>query len=187
MRMQLWTKWIWKGHIDQSRMTYDRKYGINKMVWRVSWWYERDSLEGLLMVWTRWYGGYLDGMNKMVSWWPYRLYYFLQGLYDSIRDASALQRPIYITETGCADKTGKYRRQLIEAHCQEVVRSIADGFDVRGMYYWWVFSFSNVMSSLPDLIRTPCILIRTLMDNIEWHEGFHIKFGWGWHLIHIFI
>ncbi len=34
-----------------------------------------------------------------------------------------------------------------------VAKSIADGYDVRGMYYW------------------------TLMDNIEWHEGFHMKFG----------
>ena len=56
-----------------------------------------------------------------------------QGLYDSIRDASSLQRPIYITETGCADREGRYRRQLIEGHCSTVLRSIADGFDVRGM------------------------------------------------------
>ena len=50
-----------------------------------------------------------------------------QGLYESIRDASSLQRPIYITETGCADRTGRYRRQLIESHCGMVAKSIADG------------------------------------------------------------
>lgn len=33
------------------------------------------------------------------------------------------------------------------------MKSLRDGYDVRGMYYW------------------------TLMDNIEWHEGFHMKFG----------
>ena len=50
-----------------------------------------------------------------------------QGLYESIRDASSLQRPIYITETGCADRTGRYRRQMIESHCGMVAKSIADG------------------------------------------------------------
>jgi beta-glucosidase/6-phospho-beta-glucosidase/beta-galactosidase len=30
---------------------------------------------------------------------------------------------------------------------------VKDGYDVRGAYWW------------------------TLTDNIEWHEGFHIKFG----------
>ena len=33
------------------------------------------------------------------------------------------------------------------------MRAIADGYPVYGVYYW------------------------TLMDNIEWHEGFHIKYG----------
>ncbi len=35
----------------------------------------------------------------------------------------------------------------------QLLRAIKDGFDVRGIYFW------------------------TLMDNIEWHEGFHVKFG----------
>ena len=35
----------------------------------------------------------------------------------------------------------------------QILDAIRDGCDVRGMYYW------------------------TLMDNIEWHEGFAVKFG----------
>jgi beta-glucosidase/6-phospho-beta-glucosidase/beta-galactosidase len=35
----------------------------------------------------------------------------------------------------------------------QILRAVADGYDVRGVFWW------------------------TLMDNIEWHEGFHIKFG----------
>lgn len=35
----------------------------------------------------------------------------------------------------------------------QILRAIADGYDVRGVYYW------------------------TLMDNIEWHHGFNMKFG----------
>jgi len=76
-----------------------------------------------------------------------------QGLYDSIRDASALKVPVYITETGLADIEGKNRRALIQGHTDALLRAVSDGFDVRGMYYW------------------------TLMDNIEWHEGFHVKYG----------
>jgi hypothetical protein len=35
----------------------------------------------------------------------------------------------------------------------QVLAALADGIDVRGVYYW------------------------TLMDNIEWHEGFNMTFG----------
>jgi len=40
----------------------------------------------------------------------------------------------------------------------QLLKAIADGYDVRGIFYW------------------------TLMDNIEWHEGFRVKVckqGWG--------
>ncbi len=47
-----------------------------------------------------------------------------QGLYDSIKDASVLGVPIYITETGLADKDGKNRRYMIEGHCGAIVRAI---------------------------------------------------------------
>ncbi|GAX72576.1 hypothetical protein CEUSTIGMA_g32.t1 [Chlamydomonas eustigma] len=76
-----------------------------------------------------------------------------KGMSQAIRDASILYRPMYITETGAADKDSRFRRKIIEEHCAEIQRCIADGYDVRGMYYW------------------------TLMDNIEWHEGFHVKYG----------
>lgn len=44
----------------------------------------------------------------------------LQGLYDSIADASPLGVPIFVTETGSADKEGRHRRQIIEGHCSMV-------------------------------------------------------------------
>lgn len=33
------------------------------------------------------------------------------------------------------------------------MKAVAAGYDVRGIFYW------------------------TLMDNVEWHEGFRMKFG----------
>eukprot|EP00967_Tisochrysis_lutea_P122417 scaffold202571_cov16-Tisochrysis_lutea.AAC.1 len=40
----------------------------------------------------------------------------VQGLYDSIKDASALGVPIYITETGLADAKDQHREHFIRSH-----------------------------------------------------------------------
>ncbi len=39
---------------------------------------------------------------------------YTQGLYDSIKDASVLKVPIYITEIGLADKADKNRGKYIQ-------------------------------------------------------------------------
>lgn len=49
----------------------------------------------------------------------------MQGLYDSIADASVLKIPIYITETGLADKADKYRGWYIKATYDMVSRCFA--------------------------------------------------------------
>jgi len=84
--------------------------------------------------------------------------------------------PIYVTETGIADASDTLRPRLIETYYEQararsavrkqdrfwlfgclpppqVMRALGDGADVRGVFYW------------------------TLMDNVEWHEGFKMKFG----------
>lgn len=43
-----------------------------------------------------------------------------QGMYDSIKDASVLKVPIYITETGSADKEGRHRKYMIDGHSKAV-------------------------------------------------------------------
>eukprot|EP00775_Hariotina_reticulata_P001844 gene1844-2177_t len=63
------------------------------------------------------------------------------------------QVPVVITETGVSDRRHALRARAITTYYQEVLRALADGADVRGIYYW------------------------TLMDNIEWHHGFHQYFG----------
>eukprot|EP00798_Chlamydomonas_sp_ICE-L_P012374 gene12374-15560_t len=72
---------------------------------------------------------------------------------EELNMGAVLKVPIFITETGIADKKDSYRRDFIEGHFPVILRAIKDGYDVRGVYFW------------------------TLMDNIEWHEGFHVKFG----------
>jgi beta-glucosidase len=100
-----------------------------------------------------------QGPKTDIGWevWP-------QSLYDIVtRITRDFNRPqIEITENGCAyndgpDKNGiihdsrriEYHRQYLQA----LARAIADGADVRGYHAW------------------------SLLDNLEWAEGFSQRFG----------
>lgn len=76
-----------------------------------------------------------------------------EGMYRSIKLASELGVPIYITEWGMADSKDNRRHHLIGLYFKQIIRAISEGYPVHGIYFW------------------------TLMDNIEWHEMFHIKYG----------
>ena len=76
-----------------------------------------------------------------------------EGLYNSIVDMSALGVPIYITENGIADADDDRRALWIERHLYALNRARHDGYDVRGYFYW------------------------SLLDNLEWDEGFKMRFG----------
>ncbi len=74
--------------------------------------------------------------------------------------------PVYITENGCSvadqpDDRGEIddqpRISYLDGHIRAVADAIAAGVDVRGYLVW------------------------TLMDNFEWAEGFHQRFG----LVHV--
>ena len=56
----------------------------------------------------------------------------MQGL----KRMSALDVPIYITETGIADAAGTRRPLWLETYIPEVERAVRDGMDVRGLMYW---------------------------------------------------
>ncbi len=74
--------------------------------------------------------------------------------------------PVYITENGCSvadqpDELGRIddqpRISYLDGHVRAVADAIAAGVDVRGYLAW------------------------TLMDNFEWAEGYHQRFG----LVHV--
>jgi beta-glucosidase len=76
-----------------------------------------------------------------------------EGLYRAIKTVSRLDVPIIITENGIADENDDQRAKFISQYLYSVSRAIAEGYDIRGYYYW------------------------TLMDNFEWSLGYDMKFG----------
>ncbi|BDA42798.1 6-phospho-beta-galactosidase [Coccomyxa sp. Obi] len=76
-----------------------------------------------------------------------------QGFYDAIRKFARLKRPVYVTETGIADKSDKLRAEWAETYFRALEHAVADGYDVRGLMYW------------------------TLIDNFEWAFGWAPRFG----------
>ncbi|EFJ42987.1 hypothetical protein VOLCADRAFT_107029 [Volvox carteri f. nagariensis] len=83
------------------------------------------------------------------------MYYpiYPEGMYRAIKRCSEFGIPMYITETGIADSRDDRRAIMIDAYFKEVMRAVAEGYDVRGFYYW------------------------TLIDNLEWATGYTMKFG----------
>lgn len=76
------------------------------------------------------------------------------GIYQVIMElVKRYQLPIYITETGIADKEDRQRAWYITEVLKYVHKAIADGADVRGHLIW------------------------SLIDNFEWAYGFTQKFG----------
>ncbi|HEY9329451.1 MAG TPA: GH1 family beta-glucosidase [Streptomyces sp.] len=64
--------------------------------------------------------------------------------------------PVWITENGCSQPAGLHDRARIEylaGHIDAIARAVSDGVDVRGYFTW------------------------SLLDNFEWAEGYHQRFG----------
>ena len=88
-----------------------------------------------------------DTMTDM----PYTIYG--EGIYRAIQLVSSLKVPIIITENGVADRDDRIRSEYISKYLYAVHKSIKDGYNVVGYYYW------------------------SLMDNFEWAFGYDMKFG----------
>lgn len=76
-----------------------------------------------------------------------------EGIYHVIKDLTRYNLPIYVTENGLADADDTKRADFIRDHLQWIHKSIQDGADVRGYFYW------------------------SLLDNFEWDKGFWPRFG----------
>ncbi len=78
---------------------------------------------------------------------------FPEGIYHIIKRLKKYNLPIYITENGLADKDDSKRVAFIKDHLKWIHKSIEEGADVRGYFYW------------------------SLLDNFEWDKGFWPRFG----------
>ena len=70
-----------------------------------------------------------------------------------VKEASAFNKPIVITEHGFADATDRVRGDYLKHYLKELASAIHEGADVRGYLHW------------------------SLLDNFEWANGYWPKFG----------
>lgn len=76
-----------------------------------------------------------------------------EGIYRAVMSMKKYGIPIYITENGIPDKTGKKRAKYIADHLFWLKKAIDDGAPVKGYIHW------------------------ALLDNFEWAEGYWPRFG----------
>ncbi len=69
------------------------------------------------------------------------------GFSNAIDEIALLHKPIYITETGIADRSDILRQKFLRQYVDIIKLKIDQHFDIRGCYFW------------------------TFRDNYEWNEG----------------
>ena len=89
--------------------------------------------------------------NKKVSDMGWELY--PEAIYYVLKDLKKYNKPVYITENGLADTKDENREWFIKESLKNIHKSISEGVDVRGYFYW------------------------SLLDNFEWDKGFWPRFG----------
>jgi beta-glucosidase len=147
------------GDMDRVRAPLDF-IGIN-LYTRTIVQYAEEGFHGLQAVPVGPMGG-SDGPKTDFGWevWPNALYDVLMRITRDY-DTPAIE----ITENGCSCATGpdpmmviddQFRIDFYRGYLEAVARAIEDGADVRGYHAW------------------------TLLDNFEWSEGFHQRFGLVW-------
>lgn len=76
-----------------------------------------------------------------------------EGLYRSIKRASKLGLPIFITENGVASSDPKIKDDYLRKHLYVISKCLQEGYDIRGYFFW------------------------TLTDCFSWNKGFENKHG----------
>lgn len=75
------------------------------------------------------------------------------GLRRAVERFSVLKKPIYILENGVPDRDDRIRPWVLESTVDQIRALLAEGVDLRGYFHW------------------------SLIDNFEWNEGWHLRFG----------
>lgn len=76
-----------------------------------------------------------------------------EGLRKAVEHFAEFKKPIYILENGVPDREDRIRPWVIESIGEQMKTLLAEGIDLRGYFHW------------------------TLVDNFEWTEGWHLRFG----------
>jgi beta-glucosidase len=76
-----------------------------------------------------------------------------EGLRKAVGHFAEFKKPIYILENGVPDREDRIRPWVIESSVGQMRSLLAEGVDLRGYFHW------------------------TLVDNFEWNEGWHLRFG----------
>jgi beta-glucosidase len=87
--------------------------------------------------------------NSFGEIYPEGMYRVLKEVYRRTHG----NKPLYITENGFSDVQDDRRPRAILEHLVMVQRAISSGIPVRGYFHW------------------------TLVDNFEWNNGWHVRFG----------
>ena len=75
------------------------------------------------------------------------------GLRRAVERFRPLNKPIYILENGVPDRDDRIRPWVLESSVDQIRALLAEGVDLRGYFHW------------------------SLVDNFEWNEGWHLRFG----------
>ncbi len=76
-----------------------------------------------------------------------------EGLRRAVDRFKRFQKPIYILENGVPDREDRIRPWLLQCSVDQMKSLLREGVDLRGYFHW------------------------TLIDNFEWNEGWHLRFG----------
>ena len=132
---------IWNSHINKDAVKSLDFFGLN--------YYSHNHIR--FNPFSKDYSDLMYKKNDIMTDMPYTIY--AEGIYRAIKLVSKLNLPIIITENGVADKEDSIRSEYIKKYLFAVSKSIKDGYNVVGYYYW------------------------SLMDNFEWAFGYDMRFG----------
>ena len=132
---------IWNTHINKDAIKSLDFFGLN--------YYSHNHIR--FNPFSKDYSDLMYKKNDIMTDMPYTIY--AEGIYRAIKLVSKLNLPIIITENGVADKNDSIRSEYIKKYLFAVSKSIEDGYNVIGYYYW------------------------SLMDNFEWAFGYDMRFG----------